>query len=177
PAGKVLRSASQRSRADLFRGRNSATRPSVHSDLAALIAPGVADEQRAAVGVEVGLVERERLADPQTSAPEYDDHAAQRDTLWTIAGSAHHGDDLLHARRIRRIAKPFVARRNTLVEAGRGRRRAAPPGAIQQQDGLHDVLLWTMVDTTIVHGPSWPATRTLRKRVQPASQSHRAMPG
>ena len=63
-----------------------------------------------------------------------------------------------HTRRIRWIPKPFVARRNAYVEAGLGRRRTAPTGAIQQRDGLHDVLLWTMVDTTIVQG----GRRTLR---------------
>jgi hypothetical protein len=39
--------------------------PAVHPDLAALLALAVADEQRAAAWVEVGLVEGEPLADPQ----------------------------------------------------------------------------------------------------------------
>ena len=38
--------------------------PSVHANLAALVTFAVADQQRAAIGVKVGLVERERLADP-----------------------------------------------------------------------------------------------------------------
>jgi hypothetical protein len=63
----------------------------------------VADEQRAAVRIKVGFIERERFADPQPGAPEHDDDAAQPDTVGTISGSAHHGDDLLHARRVRRI--------------------------------------------------------------------------
>jgi hypothetical protein len=62
----------------------------------------VADQQRAAVAVEVGLVERERLADPQPGAPQNDDHAAQPDAVETVTGSAHNRDDLLHGRRIRR---------------------------------------------------------------------------
>jgi hypothetical protein len=134
--------------------------PAVHSDLAALIALAGADEQRAAIGVEVGLVERQRLADPQPGTPEHDDNAAQPDAVGTISGSAHHCDDLLHARRIRWIPKSFVARRDTLVEARRGRRRAASPSAIQQRDEFHDVLLWTMVDTAILYGTELTGTGT-----------------
>jgi hypothetical protein len=93
----------------------------------------VANKQRAAVAVEVGLVERERLADPQPCAPEHDDHAAQPDAVATITRRAHHRDDLLHGRRIRWIPKPFVPGRNASMEAGRRRRGAAPPGAIQQR--------------------------------------------
>jgi hypothetical protein len=51
-------------------------RPAIHSDLAALIALTVADEQRATDRVEVGLVERERLADPNPGTPQDDDDAA-----------------------------------------------------------------------------------------------------
>jgi hypothetical protein len=97
------------------------------------------------------LAEGKRLADPQPRAPEHDDHTAQPDAIGTITDSAHHRDDLLNGRRIRRIPKPFVARRNTSVEAGCGRRRATPPSLVQQRDVFHDVLLRTMVDSTIVH--------------------------
>jgi hypothetical protein len=51
-------------------------RPAIHSDPAALIALTVADKQRATDRVEVGLVERERLADPQPGTPQDDDDAA-----------------------------------------------------------------------------------------------------
>jgi hypothetical protein len=114
----------------------------------------VADEQRAAVGVEVGLIERERLADPQPGAPQHDDHAAQPDALRTISGSAHHRDDLLHARRIRWIPKPFVARRNAYVKlevvAGERRRPA------RSNNGMDSITssCGRLVDATIVWGPS-----------------------
>ena len=36
------------------------------------------------------------------------------------------------------------------MEAGGGRGRATATGAVQQCYGFHDVLLWTMVDATIV---------------------------
>ena len=58
----------------------------------------------------------------------------------------HHGDDLLHGWRVRRIAKPFVARHAALVKPGQGRLRPAAPGTIQQSYRFHDVLLWTTVD-------------------------------
>jgi hypothetical protein len=83
------------------------TTPAVHADLAALIALAVADEQRSAVGIEVGFIKRERFADPQPGAPEHNDDAAQPDTVGTISGSAHHGDDLLDARWVRWIPNPL----------------------------------------------------------------------
>ena len=136
------------------------TTPSGPSDLAALIAFAVAHQQSAAVPVEVGLVERERFADPQPGAPEHYDHAAQPVTVGAITGGTHHRDDLLNGRRIRRIPNPFVARRNTTVKGRRSRWGAAAPSAIRQRDGLHDVLLWTVVDTAIIHGRADPATAT-----------------
>jgi hypothetical protein len=117
----------------------------------------VADEQRATIGVEVGLGERERLTDPQPGAPQHDDHPAQPGTVRTITGRAHHGDDLLHAWRIWWIPNPFVARRPAAVKGGRGRWGPEPPGTVRQQDGLHDVLLRMVVDTTILDGRADPA--------------------
>ena len=63
-----------------------------------------------ATRVEVGLGERERLADPQAGAPEHDDQAAQAAAVDAVAGAAHHGDDLLDRRWIRGVAHPLVAR-------------------------------------------------------------------
>jgi hypothetical protein len=59
-------------------------------------------------------------------------------------------DDLVHGRRIRRVAETLVARRHAPVKAGRGRWRPAPAGAIEEWYGLHDVLLCTTIDRTIV---------------------------
>ena len=36
------------------------------------------------------------------------------------------------------------------MEAGGGRGRATAAGAVQQWYGFHDVLLWTIIDATIV---------------------------
>src|SRR5215210_351667 len=52
-------------------------RPVVHPHLAAPAALAAPHQQRTAPRIELGLGERERLTDPQTSAPEHDDQAAQ----------------------------------------------------------------------------------------------------
>jgi len=71
----------------------------------------VADEHGAAALFEIGLRERKRLVDPETGAPEHDDHPAQAIAVDAFAGLAHHGDDLLHPRRIGRVAPSLVRRR------------------------------------------------------------------
>jgi hypothetical protein len=58
------------------------------------------------------------------------------------AGGAHDRDDLVHSGRIRRVAKAFIARRDSVVEAGRGGWGAAPAGAIEQWYGLHGRPPW-----------------------------------
>ena len=45
--------------------------------------------------IELCLGERKRIVDPQASPPEHDDQPAQAVAVGTVAGSAHHGDDLL----------------------------------------------------------------------------------
>jgi hypothetical protein len=90
--------------------------------------------RRAAVGVKIGLVERECLADPQAGAPENYDHAAQPDAVEIISCCVHHRNDLLNGGRIRWIPKPPIAGGNASVKAGRRRRRAAPTGAVEQRD-------------------------------------------
>jgi len=69
----------------------------------------MANEQRTAVWVEVGLVERERLDDPKPGTPQRDDDAAQPDTLQAFTRGAHDRDDLLDRGRIRRIAQPLCS--------------------------------------------------------------------
>jgi hypothetical protein len=82
--------------------------PAVHPDLAPLVALAVLYEYSAAVEVQVGLVQREGLADSQPGAPQHHDHASQSQTVRVVAGGAHHGDDLLHGRRVGRIATALV---------------------------------------------------------------------
>ena len=83
--------------------------PSVHSDLAALVAFSSADEDSSAAGVHVGL--GERFADSQPCAPEPDDQRAEPDSIRAGASGRHHGDDLLDGWRVRRVASALVARR------------------------------------------------------------------
>jgi hypothetical protein len=78
--------------------------PLVHADFAAPLALTAANEQRAAAVVEVGLVERESLANAQAGAPVHHDQAAQAAALRAVAGGAHDGDDLLDRGRVGGIA-------------------------------------------------------------------------
>jgi hypothetical protein len=131
----------------------------------------MADEQRAAIGVEVCLVEHQRFADPKSCAPQHNDHAAQPDSLRAVAAGAHDGDDLVHGRRIRRVAEPLVPRRHALMKAGRGRWRPASTGAIEQWYGLHDVLLQTTIDRPIL-APSRPFRPSLGLMARPRDVLH-----
>src|SRR3954466_4651107 len=83
----------------------------VHTDLAPAPALAAAHEQGPATLVEVGLVERQRLVNPQARAPQHDDQPAQAATVAPVAGSAHDRDDLLDGRRVGRVAATpcFVA--------------------------------------------------------------------
>src|SRR3954468_22743626 len=56
-------------------GRELFPGPVVDADLAAAAALAASDQERSAAGVEVGLGERERLADPQSDGPQQDDQA------------------------------------------------------------------------------------------------------
>src|SRR5688500_4321423 len=91
---------------ELFKG------PVVHADLApAAAALAAAHKQRSAARGQIGLGERERLADAQPGAPEHDDQAAQPAAVEAVAGAAHDGDDLLDRRWVCGVADPLVARR------------------------------------------------------------------
>src|SRR4029453_18066696 len=59
--------------------------PVVHADLAAAAALAAPHQQRSAARVEVGLGERERFADAQTSTPQHDDQAAQPAAVDAVA--------------------------------------------------------------------------------------------
>jgi hypothetical protein len=75
-------------------GRELLPGPVVHPHLAAPAALAAPHQQRPAPRIEVGLGERERLADPQASAPEHDDQPAQPEAVDAVTSVAHHADDL-----------------------------------------------------------------------------------
>jgi hypothetical protein len=52
---------------------SSRSQPLVHADFAAPAALAAPDEQRSATPIEVAFGKRERLMDPQSGAPQYDD--------------------------------------------------------------------------------------------------------
>src|SRR4051794_21014416 len=83
----------------------------VHAALAAAAALAAPYQQRPATPVQVGLGERERLANAQAGAPEHDDQPAQPPTVGSVARAAHDGHDLFCGGRIGRVALALVARR------------------------------------------------------------------
>lgn len=83
--------------------------PVVHPHFAALVVLAVAHEQRSAALVEVGFGEPERLLDSQPGAPQDDDQAADAVAVDSISTRAHHGNDLLYAWRVGRVAKALLA--------------------------------------------------------------------
>lgn len=120
---------------------DSAKAPLVHADLPSAPALAAADEDRATVGIEVTLAERERLLDAKPATPKDDDHGAQPSAVAIGPNLAHHGDDLLDARRVGRVAHPLVAGRSSGVVAGHRRRRTAPPGGVENSGYGHGTLL------------------------------------
>jgi len=80
----------------------------------------VAHEYGAARAVEIGLRERERFADPESGAPEQHEQRPEAQTVRSLAGDAHDGDDLFDRGWIGRVAHALVARRSAVVVAGHG---------------------------------------------------------
>jgi hypothetical protein len=96
--------ADRQAGADLEPGLELVPCPAVHSDLATFASLAVPDEDRAAIMIQVGFGERERLTDSKTGAPEHDDQTAQTKTIGIVSRRSHHGDDLLNGRRVGRVA-------------------------------------------------------------------------
>jgi hypothetical protein len=109
--------------------------PVVRADLTPAASLAAPDEDCAPTLVEVGLGERERerLADAQTSPPQHDNQATQTLPVDGRAGSPHDGHDLLHGRRVGRIAHPLVARWSASANARQRGGRAATTGGIEQK--------------------------------------------
>jgi hypothetical protein len=82
------------------------------------------------------LVERQRLVDTQPRPPQHDEQATQPPPVPSATGRAHHGDDLLDGRRVRRVSLSRVAWRAAGVEAGHRRRGPPTTGGVEQQLGM-----------------------------------------
>ena len=83
--------------------------------------------------------------------------AAQPAAVRVVASGAHDGDDLLHLRRIGRIAKALVARRSTGVKAGHCRRRSTSTSAIEQRLG-HDPSSGSSLQAARIDRVGWRAS-------------------
>jgi hypothetical protein len=79
------------------------------------------DEYSAAGPVEVGLLERERFADPQSCTPQQHNERTKSVTVGAVTDRAHHCHDLLDRWRIGRILLPLVSGWTASVVAGHGR--------------------------------------------------------
>jgi hypothetical protein len=105
--------------------------PPVHPDFAALPALSPPDEDRAAVAVEVALLDGERFADPQAGTAEQHDQRPESMAVSAVTGRAHNRDDLLDRRWVGRVLLALVAWRAASVIPGmvagerRWRRRPA----------------------------------------------------
>ena len=93
----------------------------IHAGLTAFVAFTVADQQRSTPIVDVGLVKRQRLTDPQPTAPQDRDQRPHAQTVTILARAAHDRDDLLGARWIGWVLHPLVTRRSAREVAGDGR--------------------------------------------------------
>jgi len=97
-------------------------RPAVHTDLASLAALPATDEHCAAGLVQIALLKSERFADPQPGAPQQHDQRPESVAVGAVTDGAHHGDDLLHRRRVGGVLLALVAWWAPSVVAGHGRR-------------------------------------------------------
>jgi hypothetical protein len=116
----------------------------VHAGLAPLIAFAVADQQRPTALIDVGLVERQRLGDPQPTAPEHRDQRPDAPAVAVMTGLAHDDNDLLRTRRIRWILHAFVSAarpaRYPGIVAGERRRPAASTSSAEPEDMMSSFL-------------------------------------
>jgi hypothetical protein len=103
-----------------------------------------ANQQRAATFVEVHLGQRQRLADPQSGAPQHDDQATQPGAVNAVTGLSHDRDDLLDWRRVRRVSEALVPRwASGEIPRQSGRRPTAAGGVEQRRDCHEPSIGWT----------------------------------
>jgi hypothetical protein len=96
--------------------------PTVHTDLASLAALPAPDKHSATGAVQVALLERERLADPQPGAPEQHDQRPEPMAVGAVTDITHYRDDLFNRRRVGGVLLALVSWRTASVVARHGRR-------------------------------------------------------
>ncbi len=82
--------------------------------------------------VHVSLAQRERLRNPQATAPQHRDQGAYPEAVAVVAGPPHDLHDLFRTRRIGRILHSLVARRASGQEPRRRDGRAPTTGGIHE---------------------------------------------
>ncbi|MGH2948481.1 MAG: hypothetical protein ACRDPC_19850 [Solirubrobacteraceae bacterium] len=126
------------------RGLQLLPAPGVHADLAAPPSLAAPDEQGAAALIQIRLGKGERSLDAQPCTPEDHEQRAQLAAVRVVAGGAHDGDDLLHSRRVGRVAQPrqwpdVKGGRLCLTGGAAGQQpvRAASRAVCARSDGRH----------------------------------------
>jgi hypothetical protein len=102
--------------------------PVVHADLSPAPALAATHRYGAAARVEIGLGERQRLADPQSGTPQHDDQAAQALPVNGVASGGRSAWKLLG---------PFVERPVAASPKGQPRRRAVTADRAAAEHGKH----------------------------------------
>ena len=125
PAGAAVKDAEQRADRHLAASvkpwLDVLEAPDVHADLAPAAALAAAHEHRSAPRVEIEFGQRQRFLDAQPGAPQDDDQRAHPVAMETLAGLAHHGDDLFRPGRVGQVALTLVAWDAAEVVAGHAR--------------------------------------------------------
>jgi hypothetical protein len=85
------------------------------------------------VAIEVRLMQRQCLVDPETGSPQDRDQPAKPATVQTVADDLHDRDDLRDGRWVGRIAQALVAWRTTGMKAGNRRGRPATTGCVKNR--------------------------------------------
>jgi hypothetical protein len=105
-----------------------------------------------------------------------DDHRSHAPAVAVIGGLAHDRHDLLHRRRVGRVAHSLFARWAAGVVAGQGRRRATPPRRVEHGQHGHGTSSHRTAETSAaLQGPRSPDYRSpLQSGRQPEPRTRAA---
>jgi len=127
--------------------------PTVHTDFASLAALPAPDKHSATGAVQVALLERERLADPQPGAPEQHDQRPEPMAVGAVTDITHYRDDLFNRRRVGGVLLALVSWRTASVVARHGHPGAAVACGVQQHR-FHESSLRGPVDDALLFEPN-----------------------
>jgi uncharacterized protein (DUF1778 family) len=143
--------------------------PPVQPDLASLAVFPAPDEHGTARGVEIALLERERLTNPKSGAPEQHDRRAEPASFGPVADGSHDRDDLFDTGWVGWVLLALVAWWAPPVIAGHRDRRAPVAGGVEH-GGLHGFLPvvggWLYNPRLYCHREYVPTTKEERLQIR-----------